>query len=217
MRKVNPLQIIVLIFFLVLTGIFINFKPISRHHDRKNALVQTLENITNWEKVSVSLLDPIIVEELKLDEYVFQSYIQGEDKINLYVGYYNSSAKVAAAHDPLVCFPGQGWQVSRNQKKVFKIFEKKDYQIKYSTLLAEKNGERELVIYWYQAGEYATPGPLMQKIMLFFSKFIHESENNAFVRISTSLKNETEQEGQKRILKFMNDFYPVFARYMSGN
>jgi len=214
MRKVNPLQIIVLIFCLVLTGILINFKPTSQYHDRKNALVLTLENIENWEKMSVSVLDPIIVEELKLDEYVFQSYIQGEDKINLYVGYYNSSVKVGAAHDPLVCFPGQGWQVSGNQKKNVEILGKSDFRVKYSTLLAEKNGERELVVYWYQAGKYATPDPLMQKIMLFRSKFFHESEGNAFVRISTSLKNETEQKGQNRILKFINDFYPVFEKYM---
>jgi EpsI family protein len=216
-RKVNYAQIIALILCLGFTGYLIYLRPTTQIQNRKAALVQTLSHIDNWQKVSVSPLDPIIVEELKLDEYVFQNYAQGEDKIDLYVGYYYSSTKVGAAHDPLVCFPGQGWHVSDHHKSSLNVTGEKGYKINFSTLLAGKNDEKELVFYWYQAGSQATSGPLMQKLMLLRSKFLRRGENNAFVRVSTTLKNESAQQGQKRILNFIKDFYPPFLKYVEGS
>ena len=61
-------------------------------------------------------LGPKIVKALELDDYANQSYSDGKDTISLYIGYYFTAKKVGAAHDPLVCFPGQGWVVSDTQK-----------------------------------------------------------------------------------------------------
>ena len=145
MRKISTIQIVALIFCLGVTGAFTYLRPVASIQNRKAALAQTLSHIGNWQTVSVSPLDSIIAEELKLDDYVFQNYAQGDEKIDLYVGYYYHSVKVGAAHDPLVCFPGQGWQVSDFHKSSLNVAGNDGYKINFSTLLARKDDELSLI------------------------------------------------------------------------
>lgn len=210
----SSLQILVLILCLCATGALAYWKPESQIHNRTTKLVQTLARVGDWQKTAVTPLDPIIVEELKLDDYVFQTYSRNDMHVDLYVGYYYSSLKVGAAHDPLVCFPGQGWHVSDSESHRLAFSGDRSYELNYSSLLARKEGKRELVFYWYQAGAHSTPGPFLQKLLLLRSKFLKRSENNAFVRISTSLKDESREAGKRRLIAFMDDFYPEFVNYV---
>jgi hypothetical protein len=163
---VSRLQINVLTICLTLTGAFISLRPKDQVPESKRSLAQALSRKGQWSKVSRSSLSPDIVEALHLDDYIFQRYAFGQQEVDLYVGYYYSSDKVEVAHDPLVCFPVQGWQVSDNRKSTF--------------------------------------------------KFYNEGKNNAFVRFSTTLNNESELYGQKRILAFIKDFHPVFIKSVEG-
>ena len=215
MRKISFLQISILIFCLCVTGALAYWKPESQVNNRTTTLVQGLAQIGNWQKAAAFPLDPIIIEELKLDDYVFQTYSRNRSEgVNLYVGYYYSSVKVGAAHDPMVCFPGQGWHVSESERQRLEFQDNQPYQLNYSSLVAEKEGKKELVFYWYQAGSESAAGPFMQKLMLLRSKFLGNSENNAFVRVSTSLNDGNMGEGQKRLFSFVQDFYPVFVKYV---
>ncbi|MEZ4600280.1 MAG: EpsI family protein [Syntrophotaleaceae bacterium] len=212
----NVLQIKILIACLCLTGVLVYLRPEFQAGVPKTSLIQSLAVIPNWQRTSVSALDPILIQELQLDDYVFQSYSQGKRKVFLYIGLYYSSAKVGASHDPLVCFPGQGWQVSEVKKGHFLISGDPEFEVRFSQLQAKKNTERELVYYWYQAGRGSTSGPLAQKLMLLHSKIMHRAERNAFVRVSTSLGDETLTEGQKSLTSFIQDFYPVFVKHLES-
>jgi len=216
MRKINLTQITILILCLCVTGALAYWKPESQIQNRTTTLVQSLARIGDWQKTAVSPLDPIIVDELKLDDYVFQTYSQDSDSVDLYVGYYFSSMKVGAAHDPMVCFPGQGWHVTNSERDRLDFNDERNYQLNYASLLAEKEDKMELVFYWYQAGSESTAGTFMQKLMLLRSKFLRRSENNAFVRVSTSLIDGNMEAGRKRLHAFMQDFYPVFVKYVEA-
>lgn len=214
MRKVSSLQILVLFLCLVVTGVLVYLKPESQIRNRHTKLVQTLARIGDWQKTAVYPLDPIIVEELKLDDYVYQVYSRDDMHVELYVGYYYSSMKVGAAHSPLVCYPGQGWLLSDSESHRLTVSGERSYALNYSSLLAENKGRRDLVFYWYQAGVFSTPGTFLQKLLLLRSKFFERNENNAFVRISTTLNRESPEAGRRRLIAFMKDFYPEFMSYV---
>ena len=214
MRKISSIQIALLIFCLCVTGALAYLRPESVALNRTPGLVRALDRVDHWQKTAVVPLDPIIVEELKLDDYVFQSYVSNAREVDLYVGYYYISGKVGAAHDPIVCFPGQGWHVSASRKHSLKFHADPAYQINYSSLIAEKNERKELVFYWYQAGSKTSAGPFMQKLLLLQSKLLNRGESNAFVRVSTTLQDETVEQGRERLAAFMRNFYPVFLDYI---
>lgn len=216
MQKTNCMKIVVLVLCLALTGVLLYFQPAGNVFNPKSRVEQVLSQIKNWQKVSVSPLDPMVVEELKLDDYVFQTYAQRNCKVDLYIGYYYSPVKVGAAHDPLVCFPGQGWEVSGKQQKSLQLSNGISNTIKYSLFLAEKKDEKVLVVYWFQAGDKTAPDTFLQKILLLKNKLLNKSQNNAFVRISTPVNEGTLQEGEQRLQEFMKDFYPIFESYIKS-
>ena len=50
--------------------------------------------------------------------------------------------------------------------------------------------------------------------LLLRSKYLEGNENNAFVRVSTTLNDESLEAGQRRFIAFMEDFYPEFVTYI---
>jgi hypothetical protein len=109
---VKPTKIIILIICFALTSIVIYRHPSSQAVKKPVQLNQALTDIKGWAFRGHTPLEPKIVKALELDDYANQGYSNGSDTLFLYIGYYFTAKKVGAAHDPLVCFPGQGWVVT---------------------------------------------------------------------------------------------------------
>jgi EpsI family protein len=147
-----------------------------------------------------------------------RNYRNSDSAVALYIGYYFSSKKVGAAHDPLVCFPGQGWAVGNRDKGELTLGPQLDGPISYSRMVAERLSHKELIVYWFQSYDEATADTLSQKVSLFWKKLSQNRGDNAFVRISMTLGDRTVEEGMEVIGKFIKAFYPVFLKYVQdGN
>ena len=192
---------------------------IPRHQsqviNRTKDIRQSLANIPEWKQEAFQALDKEIVDSLKLDDYLNADYVRGTSRVSLYIGYYFTGTKVGAAHDPMVCFPGQGWHISGIEKGSMYIDET-NVRISYSSMVATRDKRRELIIYWFQAGEVACPDTLKQKLYTFMNKISNKPEENAFVRITMDISAISRQEGEKIIKEFVKDFYPVFLRYIQA-
>ncbi|WP_321371037.1 exosortase C-terminal domain/associated protein EpsI [uncultured Desulfuromusa sp.] len=214
MRKVNSVQLLVLIVCLFVVGALTYWRPQGRTVHNRQPLEQALSVMDDWKKTGNSSLSSAIVQELKLDDYVFQTYTNQQDSVTLYVGYYYSGKKVGAAHDPQVCYPGQGWKLSGKEQRSQQINNYK--KLEYSRIVAELEDKKEEIFYWFQVDDRSASGTLQQKLLLFKKKFFNQGEGNAFVRISTSLNNKSEQQAEELILGFIDDFYPAFVNHISG-
>ena len=181
---------------------------------KKQSLNSALQNIDTWKVAGTNPLTPNIVTALELDDYIFQSYTNKKDIVSLYIGYYFSGKKVGAAHDPLVCFPGQGWVLSQTNAGEFQIKSDKDITINYSTILATRGTEKTFLLYWFQAFDETNSNTISQKISLLKSKFSGKGEDNAFVRFSVPLGKKSPEECEKIISGFVQEFYPVFIKYI---
>ena len=132
---------------LVLINILVHSQSASSIPEKQTSLNEVLEHIDGWQTKGRDNLDGEIVGELELDDYANHYFTDGAAGVFLYVGYYYQGKKVGAAHDPLVCFPGQGWAVSNRSTGEMSLDSKNDEIISFSSMVVERGGVRQLLIY----------------------------------------------------------------------
>ena len=91
MGQIDHKKVIILCVCFALTSIFIYRQTAENISAKTISLRQALADVTGWKKKGFFSLDPRIVKALKLDNYTNQRYINGSDKVFLYIGYYLKS------------------------------------------------------------------------------------------------------------------------------
>jgi EpsI family protein len=213
LTSIQPHKIIILIICFGLTSILIYRAPTSKAVKKEVPLAEALADIQGWSLIENAPLDPKIVKALELDDYANHSYSSGSDTVSLYIGYYLTTKKVGAAHSPLVCFPGQGWVLSKAQKKSL-IVQRNNVHL--MSMIVSRGEVRELVLYWFQAFDKTSPGTFLQKVYALLAKFLHAREDNAFVRVSAPIAGEDVEAAFLSGSDFIKSFYPVFLEYVKA-
>jgi EpsI family protein len=216
MGQIGYKKIILMTLCFVVTAFVIYQKPTSRVNEKKTSLNTALKDIKGWQSYEQIPIDNKIVNELKLDDYVNQQYVDGNESVFLYIGYYKTTKKLGALHDPLVCFPGQGWNVSDTKKSQWILNPDTGEKISFSSMIVTKGSQKELVIYWFQSYDEATPDTFSQKVTSFWKRIRNKGEDNAFVRITVYMGDKDALESSKTIFNFVRVFYPVFLDYIKG-
>jgi EpsI family protein len=218
MGQISNRKIGVLVLCFLLVGVIVNIAPSSKAVVKKNSLNEALQLMQGWKGAGPMAMDDGIVKGLDLDDYVNQMFSNGKESVWLYIGYYLTSQKIGAAHDPLVCFPGQGWTLSGAKRGTLDLKPGLEGSVSYSEMIAERGLHKELVIYWFQSYDKAISETFSQKLSALVSKISKGREDNAFVRISITLDDRTDEEGLEVISNFIKAFYPVFLKYVrDGN
>ena len=215
MRTISQFKLVILSALLLVAAVLVNSPAAKRTLQAKEPLQQCFAGIDGGDVTNDFPMDSSIVKSLKLDDYLFKSYVRGTGAVMLYIGYYRTAKKVGAAHDPLVCFTGQGWQLKNRESGQYTLARDSNLKISYSTMVAERKGERELIVYWFQANDKAVANTQSQKFAMVLDKFAGKNEDNAFVRISASIDDESPAVVRKRLFDFIEDFYPGFYRYVT--
>lgn len=215
MRRVSIPKIVLLACLLLLVAAVVNLTASKFQQTSKEPLNSALDSLSGWSASPNMPMGAKIEEALMLDDYLFRTYNRDKDKVSLYIGYYRNAAKVGAAHDPLVCFTGQGWRLTQRGKGKHQLAGPEKLTINYSTMVAEQQSEKELLIYWFQTNDTTSAGTLGQKTQMLLQRLRNvPKEENAFVRISTRISGDSPEIAKKRILDFIDTFYPEFYRYV---
>jgi EpsI family protein len=214
--KISYTKIGITVLCFILTSIFIYWQPASIAIKKDVSLSQSLAYIKGWKNSGLLPLDQKIIKVLDLDDYTNQNYSNGCETVFLYIGYYLTTKKVGAAHDPLVCFPGQGWLVSNIKEGKFVLNPETAESISYSRMTVQRGLQKEFIIYWFQSYDRTNSDTLSQKITLLWQKIFHKREDNAFVRISISMEKRSLSECSEVIFQFVRAFYPLFLDYIKG-
>ena len=208
-------KLIVLIVIFLITCLAAHFSPRQVKRLGQVPLNDYLKNINGYQVNGSVALEPEIFKFLDLDDYTFTSYRNNVGKIELYVGYYYSANKISAAHSPLACFPGQGWKIT--QPIIRSLFIDDGREVHYAELIASQEGRKELVFYWYQAHHATTPHIFLNKINTLYNKIMNDQEDHAFVRVSVSFADTTEEKARVQGIEFIKAFYPVFSEFNDKN
>lgn len=179
---------------------------------RDTDLGNALNPIAGYRLTKHTQLQENITTFLDLDDYTYSSYSKEDATLDLYIGYYYSAAKISAAHSPLSCFPGQGWQITQPIQGQATIGED---IIHYSEITAELDGRKELIFFWYQAYDKTTPYVYLNKINTIKNKLLKKQQEHAFIRVSAPLSLTRNKETTRELLiEFLQAFYPQFIDYI---
>jgi EpsI family protein len=151
------------------------------------------------------------IKMLKLDDYIFVDYKGLNGNVNLYIGYYYTADKAYAAHSPLICYPSQGWQIENQPRKESLRID--SHTINYEEIVTSLDDEKELVLYWYQAGLQTNTQVYMNKIDMGVNKLMNKGSQNGFVRVAVPIQSSYEK-AKKEAIKFTEVFYPQLLKYM---
>jgi EpsI family protein len=218
MRALKLSSLGILIFLLTLTALVVHgmSAKAGRPAPERAPLQQALQALPGWPTAASIPLSPKVVQGLGLDDYLFRSYGGPAEPVTLYIGYYRTASKIGAAHDPMVCYPGQGWQVQSREQGVYRLAGAPQLAVAYSTMMVTQQDRGDLVLYWFQVADGTFSGTLRQKLAMFGRRIRGLSEENAFVRISVPVGSEGKEAARRRALDFLEGFYPVFDAYLAA-
>ncbi len=206
-----------LLIFIILLSVacFFVYRGVDREEVNKSVgLSKYLSQVKGYSFLATDRLDDNIVSVLELDDYANNRYSINGQSVALYIGYYFSLDKVSAAHDPLVCFPGQGWKVDVPTEDVLQL---ETGVVKYREFVARQGGQQVLIMYWFQAGRQTSPSVYKNKINSAVNLVTTQMQEHAFVRVSVPLVNVDQEEAKVIGLEFIKGFYPVFLDYIKDN
>jgi EpsI family protein len=198
---------------LLVAALIVNFETAPKIQSDRATLSEAFTRVGAWTAVNDVEMQDTIVISLDLDDYLFRSFRNGKAVISLYIGYYYTADKVGAAHSPLVCFPGQGWQISPPKAVAVETVET---HVNAEQILIHKGKHREAILYWFQAYDRTSPGTFHQKLNNFWTKVRSKPEDNAFVRVSVTIQEDNVEGATASAEAFIKDFYPEFLDYVTG-
>ncbi len=157
-----------------------------------------------------------VVEALKLDDLLSKFYQKRDQKVGVYIGYYYDSKKVGALHSPLVCFPGQGWDLFNDQSIKLRVGPQGKHLLNIRTMIARKGDMQELVLFWYQAYDKALSRTIYQKLTVARNKIFQNKGDSAFMRVMVPLDSDGENKALSTAKEFLEDYYPEFITFVKS-
>lgn len=204
-------RVIFIIGCLFVAAFFIHFRRPVNNIVERPPLAQMFSSFDGWQSIGDSRMDQEIVDTLKLDDYLYRTYSSENGIASLYIGYYNTSSKIGASHSPLVCFPGQGWEITVPEKIDLR---QDDKIIHTEKLVVNKGQKKSLLLFWFQSYDKTSSGTFLQKVHNLWARLNSRPEDNAFVRVTVSIADDDIDEANELAVDFATHFYPVFLDYI---
>lgn len=204
------------IFFIIagvyiITGVFL-FLPTEKGAAPEIKPLHLSDTIDQWSGVDIPM-DSSALDLISPDGMVFRLYQnQTQMSVTLYVGFYLNMDKSDLAHSPLVCYTGQGWNYHDNGSYPVKLGEPHK-TIDVSSIVIEKENQRQLVWYWFQSSNYSSATLFNMRVRLFIDKLMGRDTKNVFVRISVPIGPDAVKSSDKILHRFVKQIFPQIYEY----
>ena len=133
---------------------------------------------------------------------------QPEPWINLYVAYFPTQKAGDTIHSPNHCLPGAGWVPT--SREVVRLTRPDGSSFPVNRYVVAKTGERQLVLYWFQAHGRAVASDYWAKYYLVSDSVRMNRSDGALVRLMTPmLDGESPDAAQARMMKLGSQFLPL--------
>ncbi len=162
---------------------------------------------------------PISRQELAIlgpGEYLQRDYAnasQMQPKINLYIPFLPSQKAGDTIHSPDHCLLGAGWfPISR---ELIRLTRPNGSPMFVKRYVVSKSGERQLVLYWFQAHGRVVASEWQAKYYLIFDSIHMNRTDGGMVRLMTPmLDGESPDAAQVRIMGLGSQLLPLLDNYI---
>lgn len=164
----------------------------------------------NWRGHS-DVLETIVLDELKLDDYVLADYRSPDGQaVNFYVAYYGSQRSGAAAHSPRSCLPGGGWRIDSHAGITLD-----PGGMQVNRFVISKGEYRQLVYYWFKQRNRIVANEFAVKWYLLWDALTRNRTDGALVRLTTVVApSEDIERGDERLRAFAALAVPPLLDYV---
>ncbi len=210
--NISYMRTIIIVAILVLTALLtFVFSQSERTRLNKSFDLFPLE-IGEWKGVK-DTLDQKVYNILGVEDYILGNYQNRQgNRINLYVGFYQSQKEGDLIHSPKNCMPGAGWNIIKTDQEPLE-FQKGEIPSNVIRLLLQKGGEKQIVLYWFHSRGRIIGSEYMQKIWLVIDSMTKRRTDGAFVRlISPIIKSE--ETTDKLLTEFAREIKPILDEYI---
>jgi EpsI family protein len=142
--------------------------------------------------------DEVVVEELGADDMLTRRYVRGRDSVWFVVIFHQNERY--GAHDPLVCYRSQGWEVV--QEGVTPLERTSGAFDANWVLIRSKNQTRLALYWWYTAGDLATGDRDQFFARMARSGIMSNVTYGAFIRISTVVVDGDTEAARAKVVEF---------------
>ena len=204
-------RFIVVYLLMVAAGLYVHL-----HKDITVPTIMPLREFptTNgeWRQTSRGEFSDEILQVLKPTDYLSAQFVNPQgDSVNLYIGYHGGGKGGGEIHSPKNCLPGAGWLKLSEQVLSLKI---NGRDLPVVQAVYQKGGEKELFIYWFRTKSDETiTNEVGLKLAQIRSSIASRRRDATFIRISM-LAGSDERHKQAALSKFIQDFYPLFQKFL---
>jgi EpsI family protein len=162
---------------------------IARHPVSYDRSLSTFPNVVgNWTGHDVRL-DPEILSQIRVDDYLNRYYRSDVGVMGLYVAYYASQKEGDAVHSPMNCLPGSGWQPVTTERIALDA-PAGDPADTVNKVVVVKGLDQQLVLYWYQTLDRVVASEYVSKAFLVRDAFRSGRTDIALVRIVAPINSQ---------------------------
>jgi EpsI family protein len=163
----------------------------------------------------------ITIDQQTLDilgpgEFLFRDY---EDRnhplppVGLFIAYFPSQRAGDTIHSPNHCLPGAGWVPT--QRQVVQVARPDGAPFPANRYVISKAGDRQLVLYWYQAHDRAVASEYWAKYYLVADAIRMNRSDGALVRLITPMfRGESPDTAQTRLMNVGSPLLPLLNNYI---
>jgi EpsI family protein len=148
------------------------------------------------------------IEVLGTEDMIMRSYIRGTDRVGLAVIFSMSKRKVA--HPPEQCYAADGFEINYIDYEPIPI--RDDYTINGRRLTIIRGPNRQVVLYWYRAGDYNTGNFALSQLYVILSNLMMQRTTHvALIRLSThvdQVDDATVSEAAALLKEFARELFP---------
>ena len=143
----------------------------------------------------------------------FSNRNEPQPPISLFIAYFPSQRTGDTIHSPSHCLPGAGWVPT--QRQIIQLPRSGVSSFPANRYVVSKAGERELVLYWYQAHDRAVASEYWSKYYLVADSIRMNRSDGALVRLITPMyPKESPEAAQARLWSFGFQVVPLLDRYI---
>ncbi len=149
-------------------------------------------------------------------EFLLRDYTNSRETqppVGLFIAYFPTQKTGDTIHSPSHCLPGAGWVPT--QREIVQLSRPDGSSLPANRYVVSKAGDRELVIYWYQAHDRAVANEYWSKYYLVADSIRTNRSDGALVRMITPMyRKESPDAAQARLWGFGSQLIPQLNRYI---
>lgn len=167
-------------------------------------------NVGEWTGREIAI-DKSVKDILETEAVLMRQYNNtNEDVVVLAIVYYKDSR--VALHLPESCLMGQGSRLV--ETKAIKVELPDGKHFLANQLITKSNRENNLVIYFFETGNFRTNNFFLFRKQMLFNKLQGKSSSGALVRVSINIKNDNFNLKSKALKKFIEEIGKILPKHL---